>query len=127
MKLVKQFIFYIILLLHSFLVKIFNCNYCSVETCRRCCQVLPSGCVNMHTFNLRRRYSSYLSFCADCECGDPITGCGWAVEYAGRVECSSCDYIKSLINVQMVSYIYIYTLYYSLEELCRLWLYSCEQ
>lgn len=28
-------------------------DYCSTETCRRCCQVTPSGCINAMDFNIR--------------------------------------------------------------------------
>jgi hypothetical protein len=30
-----------------------NSNYCSYETCRRCCQVTPTGCVNAMDYNIR--------------------------------------------------------------------------
>ena len=32
------------------------CNYCSTETCRRCCQVTPTGCINAMDFNIRVYY-----------------------------------------------------------------------
>ena len=32
------------------------CNYCSTETCRRCCQVTPTGCINAMDFNIRVGY-----------------------------------------------------------------------
>jgi hypothetical protein len=32
------------------------CNYCSYETCRRCCQVTPSGCINAIDFNIRVQF-----------------------------------------------------------------------
>jgi len=30
-----------------------NTNYCSAETCRRCCQALPTGCMNTMDYNIR--------------------------------------------------------------------------
>ncbi len=28
-------------------------NYCSMETCRRCCQVTPTGCIDAMDYNIR--------------------------------------------------------------------------
>lgn len=31
-------------------------NYCSMETCRRCCQVTPTGCIDAMDYNIRVNY-----------------------------------------------------------------------
>ncbi len=43
----------IILIISLTLISSCLCNYCSYETCRRCCQVTPSGCINAIDFNIR--------------------------------------------------------------------------
>jgi hypothetical protein len=45
-----------------------------------------------------------MSFCQDCECDDPNFGCGWKADSYGRVECTSCDYLKSLALQTAVLY-----------------------
>lgn len=80
------------------------CNYCSQETCRRCCQVTPNGCFNANNFNIRGRYSSYLTFCSDCECDDPNFGCGWSANNFGQVECTSCDALNSIVERKLVNF-----------------------
>lgn len=72
------------------------CNYCSWETCRRCCQVTPTGCMNSNDYRLRGRFISYLNFCQDCDCDDPGQGCGWKANNFGRVECTSCDNLRTM-------------------------------
>lgn len=76
-------------------------NYCSQDICRRCCQVVPNGCVNANSFNIRGRYTSFLSFCSDCECDDPNFGCGWTAKTYGKVECTSCDDINSMVDAKV--------------------------
>jgi len=76
-------------------ISIINSNYCSAETCRRCCQVTPYGCMN-NQINLRGKMVSFLTFCGDCDCDDEGQGCGWKADNFGRVECSSCDNLRSM-------------------------------
>ncbi len=84
-------------------------DYCSYETCRTCCQVTPTGCINAIDFNIRvyltlikGRYVSYKSYCQDCVCDDPTNGCGWKASNFGRVECTSCEGLKSMNSVEVV-------------------------
>ena len=86
-----------------------------METCRRCCQVTPTGCMNAMDYNIRGRFISYMSFCQDCECDDPNSGCGWKANSYGRVECTSCDYLKSLAMHTAV-------IYFNLAWVCWMWL-----
>jgi hypothetical protein len=51
---------------------------------------------------LKGRYISYMTFCQDCDCDDPNSGCGWTATNYGRVECTSCDKLKSMNNVMVV-------------------------
>ncbi len=43
-----------------------------------------------------------MTFCQDCDCDDPTTGCGWKASNFGRVECTSCDGLKALNNIEVV-------------------------
>jgi hypothetical protein len=43
-----------------------------------------------------------MSFCQDCDCDDPQFGCGWRGNNYGRVECTTCDNLKSMNNVKVV-------------------------
>lgn len=70
-------------------------NYCSAETCRRCCSVTPTGCIN-NQMNIRGKMVSFLSFCSDCDCDDEGQGCGWKASNFGRIECTSCDNLRSM-------------------------------
>lgn len=96
MKLYKSII--LILILCICLTK---CNYCSAETCRRCCMVTPTGCIN-NQMELRGKMVSFLSFCGDCDCDDEGQGCGWKADNFGRLECTSCDNLKSMNTMNNV-------------------------
>ena len=85
----------LILFLIIVLISSTICNYCSDETCRRCCMVTPTGCMN-NQMNLRGKMISFLTFCGDCDCDDEGQGCGWKASDFGRVECTSCDNLKSM-------------------------------
>lgn len=43
-----------------------------------------------------------MTFCRDCDCDDPNFGCGWKANNYGRVECTSCDELKSEVNTYVV-------------------------
>ncbi len=45
-----------------------------------------------------------MTFCQDCDCDDPSSGCGWKASNFGRVECTSCDGLKALNNIEVVHY-----------------------
>jgi hypothetical protein len=47
---------------------------------------------------------SDLTFCEDCECAEPNGGCGWKADKFGRVECTTCDDLRSEHNAEVVSY-----------------------
>ena len=122
-------LFLLSLLIVNILIPSIRTNYCSAETCRRCCQALPTGCMNTMDYNIRvnyfynfnlfikGRYVSYLTFCRDCDCDDPSEGCGWKASNFGRIECTSCSNLDSMNNENNVIDLLILD--------CDCWMWTC--
>lgn len=102
MKIYKNFVLKVLLLINFAILSIL-CDYCTEETCRKCCQVTPTGCINsvgVYSFGLR---GSNLTFCNDCSCDSEGSGCGWKVNNFQRVECTTCDAIKSSVSYNNIA------------------------
>lgn len=84
-----------LLVILTTIIKI-SVEYCSNETCRRCCTVYQTGCYNSFDEQLEGKLVTDYTFCEDCDCSDPKIGCGWMGYNFGRVECASCDTLKSI-------------------------------
>lgn len=92
MKIIIIFTIFICLIICSY-------SYATTELCKRCCIVTPSGCINSNTFNLRGLYTSYISLCKTVDCS---INCGWIANNYQKVECTTCDYINSMITNKVV-------------------------
>ena len=92
----KQLILILVITLLLSNISQIKSDYCSNEICRRCCQVTPSGCMNNSEDNYNLRGASNYSFCRDCSCDDDGQGCGWKANNFGRIECTSCDNLRSM-------------------------------
>ncbi|KEP60321.1 UNVERIFIED_CONTAM: hypothetical protein HHA_290250 [Hammondia hammondi] len=67
---------------------------CTPEVCQRCCAPVATGCAPAFQQTEQGFLVSDYTFCQECDCNDPGNGCGWLAYGTGRMQCSSCDFLR---------------------------------
>ncbi|XP_026193654.1 uncharacterized protein LOC113147401 [Cyclospora cayetanensis] len=67
---------------------------CSPEICQRCCKPVQTGCEPAFLQTQQGFLVSDHTYCLECSCDNPKSGCGWLAYGAGRIQCTSCQFLR---------------------------------
>ncbi|CRG94671.1 conserved Plasmodium protein, unknown function [Plasmodium gallinaceum] len=90
----ERSIFYIFIIFIWIFHSPVNCQICTTDICQRCCYPTEDGCENNFIRTFRGNFNSGSTYCQQCDCKNPITGCGWVAEKYEKIKCTSCTFIK---------------------------------